>query len=96
MDKYQIVKRPIVTEKTTKLSEKNKYTFEVDKNANKIEIKNAVEELFKEHNVKVVSVNIINEVAKAKRVGTHSGFKPAVTKAIVTLAEGSKIDIYKV
>ncbi|HAQ57146.1 MAG TPA: 50S ribosomal protein L23 [Acholeplasmatales bacterium] len=92
MDKYQIVKRPIVTEKSTKLSEKNKYTFEVDKNANKIEIKNAVEELF---SVKVVSVNVINEVAKAKRVGVHSGFKPAVTKAIVTLAEGSKIDVYK-
>ncbi len=92
MDKYQIVKRPIVTEKSTKLSEKNKYTFEVDKNANKIEIKHAVEELF---NVKVVSVNVINEIAKAKRVGTHSGFKPAVTKAIVTLAEGSKIDVYK-
>jgi large subunit ribosomal protein L23 len=92
MDKYQIIKRPIVTEKSTKLSEKNKYTFEVDKNANKIEIKNAVEELF---SVKVVSVNVINEIAKAKRVGTHSGFKPAVTKAIVTLAEGSKIDVYK-
>lgn len=92
MDKYQIVKRPIVTEKSTKLSEKNKYTFEVDKNANKIEIKNAIEELF---NVKVVAVNVINEIAKAKRVGTHSGFKPAVTKAIVTLAEGSKIDVYK-
>ncbi len=92
MDKYQIVKRPIVTEKSTKLSEKNKYTFEVDKNANKIEIKHAVEELF---NVKVVSVNVINEIAKAKRVGTPSGFKPAVTKAIVTLAEGFKIDVYK-
>lgn len=92
MDKYQIVKRPIVTEKTTKLSEQNKYTFEVDRNANKIEIKHAVEELF---NVKVVSVNVINEVAKAKRVGQHSGFKPAVSKAIVTLAEGFKIDVYK-
>ena len=92
MDKYQIVKRPIVTEKSTKLSEKNKYTFEVDKNANKIEIKNAIEELF---NVKVVAVNVINEIAKAKRVGTHSGFKPAVSKAIVTLAEGFKIDVYK-
>ena len=92
MDKYQIVKRPIVTEKSTKLSEKNKYTFEVDKNANKIEIKNAVEQLF---NVKVVAVNVINEIAKAKRVGTHSGFTPAVTKAIVTLAEGFKIDVYK-
>lgn len=92
MDKYQIVKRPIVTEKSTKLSEKNKYTFEVDRNANKIEIKKAIEELF---NVKVVAVNVINEIAKAKRVGTHSGFKPAVSKAIVTLAEGFKIDVYK-
>jgi large subunit ribosomal protein L23 len=91
MDKYQIIKCPIVTEKTTKLAEKNKYTFQVDKNANKIEIKQAVEALF---NVKVVSVNVINEVAKAKRVGQHSGFKPAVSKAIVTLAEGSKIDVY--
>ncbi len=92
MDKYQVVKRPIVTEKSTKLAEQNKYTFEVDRNANKIEIKQAVEALF---NVKVTSVNVINEVAKAKRVGQHSGFKPAVTKAIVTLAEGFKIDVYK-
>lgn len=91
MDKYQVVKRPIVTEKTTKLAEKNKYTFEVDRNANKIEIADAVEALF---NVKVVSVNVINEIAKAKRVGKYSGFKPAVSKAIVTLAEGFKIDVY--
>jgi len=91
MDKYQIIRRPIVTEKTTKLAEKNQYTFEVDRNANKIEIKQAVEALFK---VKVVSVNVINELAKAKRVGQHSGFKPAVSKAIVTLAEGFKIDVY--
>jgi len=92
MDKFQIIKRPIVTEKSTKLSEKNHYTFEVDKNANKIEIKSAIETIF---NVKVVSVNVINEIAKAKRVGQHSGFKPAVSKAIVTLAEGFKIDVYK-
>ncbi len=92
MDKYQVIKRPIVTEKSTKLAEQNKYTFEVDKNANKIEIKLAVEALF---NVKVTSVNVINEIAKAKRVGQHSGFKPAVSKAIVTLAEGFKIDVYK-
>jgi large subunit ribosomal protein L23 len=91
MDKYQIVKRPIVTEKTTKLAAMNKYTFEVDKNANKIEIKGAIEALF---NVKVVDVNVINEIAKAKRVGTHAGFKPAISKAIVTLAEGFKIDVY--
>jgi len=91
MDKYQIIKRPIVTEKSTKLADQNKYTFEVDKNANKIEIKGAIEAIF---NVKVTSVNVINEIAKAKRVGQHSGLKPAVSKAIVTLAEGFKIDVY--
>lgn len=91
MDKYQVIKRPIVTEKTTKLVEKHQYTFEVDRNANKIEIKSAVEALF---NVKVVSVNVINEIAKAKRVGKYSGFKPAVSKAIVTLADGFKIDVF--
>jgi large subunit ribosomal protein L23 len=92
MDKYQIIRRPIVTEKTTKLVDQNKYTFEVDRGANKIEIKLAVEEIF---NVKVTKVNVINELAKAKKVGQHSGFKPAVSKAIVTLAEGFKIDVYK-
>lgn len=86
-----MIKRPIVTEKTTKLAELNKYTFEVDRNANKIEIKNAIEAIFE---VKVTDVNVINEIAKAKRVGQHSGFKPAVSKAIVTLAEGFKIDMY--
>ncbi len=91
MEIYQIVKRPIITEKTMKLVEKGKYTFEVDKNANKQEIKEAIEKLF---NVSVVKVNVINEIAKAKRVGQHSGFAPAVSKAIVTLAEGNKIEIY--
>ncbi|MDD3958238.1 MAG: 50S ribosomal protein L23 [Candidatus Izemoplasmatales bacterium] len=91
MDIYQIIKAPIVSEKTTKLSEARKYTFEVDKNANKIQIKNAIEEIFK---VKVEKVNVINSIPKAKRVGKYSGFKPAVSKAIVTLAEGYKIDIY--
>ncbi len=91
MDKYQIIKRPIVSEKSTKLAEQNKYTFSVDKNANKIQIKQAIEELF---NVKVEKVNVINSVAKSKRVGEYSGYDAAVTKAIVTLKEGYKIDIY--
>ena len=93
MDKFQIIKRPIVSEKTTKLAESRKYTFEVDRNANKIQIKQAVEELFK---VKVEKVNVINGVAKAKRVGQYTGFKAKVTKAVVTLEEGQKIDIYEV
>ncbi len=93
MDKFEIIKRPIVSEKTTKLSESRKYTFEVDRRANKIQIKEAVEALF---GVKVESVNVINGVPKPKRVGQYSGFKGAITKAIVTLKEGNKIDIYEV
>ena len=93
MDKYQVIKRPIVSEKTTKLSEERKYTFEVDRNANKIQIKEAVEALF---DVKVQKVNIINGVAKPKRVGQYTGFTSKVTKAIVTLKPGNKIDIYEV
>jgi len=92
MDKYQIVKRPIVTEKTTKLAEANKYTFVVDKNANKIQIKEAVEAIF---DVKVKKVNVMNGKAKPKRVGQYQGFKAAISKAVVTLEEGYKIDIYE-
>lgn len=91
MDKYEVIKRPIVSEKSTKLAEQRKYTFEVDRRANKIQIKEAVEAIFK---VKVEKVNVVNTKAKAKRVGQYSGFTAAVTKAIVTLEEGHKIDIY--
>lgn len=92
MDKYQIVKRPIVTEKTTKLAEENKYTFVVDKNANKIQIKEAIEAIF---DVKVKKVNVMNGKPKPKRVGQYQGFKAAITKAIITLEDGFKIDIYE-
>jgi len=91
MDKYEIIKRPIVSEKSTKLAEARKYTFEVDRRANKIQIKDAIEAIFK---VKVEKVNVINMKPKAKRVGQHSGFKAAVTKAVITLEPGNKIDIY--
>jgi large subunit ribosomal protein L23 len=88
----EIIKRPIITEKTMLLVENlNKYTFSVDKRANKVQIKKAVEELF---SVKVLKVNTINSMPKKKRVGLHSGFKAQVTKAIVTLAEGDKIEIF--
>ncbi len=88
----EIIKRPIITEKTMLLVENNnKYTFSVDKRANKIQIARAIEELFK---VKVVKVNKINTTPKLKRVGQHTGFKINVTKAIVTLAEGDKIEMF--
>lgn len=90
---YEVIKRPLITEKTTKLIETRKYTFEVMPDANKIEVKQAVEEAF---NVKVVDVNIINERRKSRRVGKYEGLRPAVRKAIVTLAEGQKLDVFEI
>ncbi len=88
----EIIKRPIITEKSMQLVESgNKYTFSVDKRANKIQIKKAVEELF---DVNVLSVNVINAKPKKKRVGRYEGYKNQVTKAIVTLSEDDKIEIF--
>ncbi|MFA7589559.1 MAG: 50S ribosomal protein L23 [Acholeplasmataceae bacterium] len=91
---YEIIKAPIITEKSTKLvEEENKYTFKVDKKANKIEIKKAVEAIFK---VKVLSVNTINVLPKARKVGKYEGFRPAYKKAVVKLVEGQKIDAFTI
>lgn len=91
---FDIIQGPIITEKTMGLKENfNKYTFKVAKSANKIEIKNAIEEIFK---VKVLSVNTINVLPKRARVGQHVGFKPAYKKAIVKLADGNKIDAFEI
>lgn len=90
---YDVIRRPIITEKTTKLTEERKYTFEVAPDANKIEVKKAVEEVF---DVNVESVNIINVRRKKRRVGKYEGMRPGVRKAIVTLAEGQKLDVFEV
>ncbi|MGI6697881.1 MAG: 50S ribosomal protein L23 [Clostridia bacterium] len=82
-----IVIRPIVTERSMRDMEQNKYTFVVDKKANKIEIKKAVEELF---DVKVERVNIVNYMGKMRRMGRNIGRKASWKKAFVKLAEGSK------
>jgi large subunit ribosomal protein L23 len=88
----EVILRPIITEKSMLMvEEQNKYTFSVDRRANKVQIKKAVEQLF---NVKVVKVNKINTTPKKKRVGQYEGFKSQVTKAIVKLAEGDKIEIF--
>ncbi len=90
---YDVLIRPLVTEKAVNLAQQqNKYTFYVDKRANKIEIKKAVEDLFK---VKVLSVNTINVKGKKKRVGRYEGRTPDHKKAIVTLKPGDKIDIFE-
>ena len=82
-----VLKKPVLTEKSLTLLDENKYTFDVDVNANKIEIKNAVEKMF---NVKVESVNVMNVRPKTKRVGRYTGFTSKTKKAIITLTADSK------
>ncbi|WP_026486969.1 50S ribosomal protein L23 [Caldanaerobius polysaccharolyticus] len=84
---YDIIIRPIITEKSMKLMEEKKYTFEVAKDANKIEIKKAVEQLF---GVKVDKVYTMNIKGKKKRVGRFEGKTPDWKKAIVKLKPDSK------
>jgi len=91
MDIYRIIRRSLVTEKSTvERDERNKYVFEVSRKANKIEIGQAVEKVFK---VKVTDVRVMNVPGKKKRVGRILGEKSAWKKAIVTLAPGNRIDI---
>ena len=84
---HDIIRRPIISEKSMTGIADKKYTFEVAKDANKIEIKNAIETVFK---VKVKSVNTVNVTGKMKRVGVHTGRRPSYKKAIVTLTDDSK------
>jgi large subunit ribosomal protein L23 len=92
-DHRDVIKRPVITEQTTDLMVDRKYTFEVDVNANKTEIKDAIEAIF---GVKVEKVNVMNYKGKFKRVGRYAGFKPRRRKAIVKLAVDSKdIEIFE-
>lgn len=96
MKPSEIIKKPIVTEKINKQTEKlNRYCFVVDKRANKLEIKKAVESFY---NVRVDEVNTCIVPAKAKtrmtKDGIYSGRKPGYKKATVTVAEGETIDLY--
>ncbi|MCE2983641.1 MAG: 50S ribosomal protein L23 [Parachlamydia sp.] len=103
---YEVVKYQHVTEKSMvlqqlKTAESNrslqrckspKYVFVVDRTANKAEIADAIEEIYKNENVKVTAVNTINVKAKPRRVRGRAGFKNAFKKAIVTLREGDSLD----
>jgi large subunit ribosomal protein L23 len=93
MDMYYIIKRALLTEKSsTAKDESNKYVFEVDTKANKIEITNAVERLFK---VKVIDVHVMNVRGKKKRVGKIIGQKKDWKKAVITLAPGNRIEVHE-
>lgn len=85
-----IIKAPVITEKSQIALNEGKYTFKVDPKANKTEIRCAIEKIF---NVKVESVRTINEKPKKKRVGRYTGLTNRSKKAIVTLKDGGTIDL---
>src|SRR5687768_7799451 len=94
MSLYDVIKRPIVTEKASALkAEANKIVFAVEKAANKIDIKNAVESMFE---VKVTNVQTMVFRGKDKRVGRFQGRRQNWKKAVVTLAEGTDLDVFGV
>ena len=87
----EIIKAPIITEKSANISaDGKKVVLKVSKDANKVQIRQAVEKAF---DVKVTNVNTVNVRAKKKRVGRYEGKTSAYKKAIITLAEGSKLDL---
>ncbi|MGL5407004.1 MAG: 50S ribosomal protein L23 [Propionibacteriaceae bacterium] len=90
-DHRDILLAPVVSEKSYSLIDENKYTFLVAPNANKTEIKIAVEKIY---GVKVASVNTINRLGKKRRTRAGWGKRPDTKRAIVTLAEGDRIDIF--
>ncbi|MCL2165698.1 MAG: 50S ribosomal protein L23 [Clostridiales bacterium] len=88
---YEVLIKPVVTEKSSGLMSEGKYTFRVDKAANKIEIKYAVESIFK---VDVTNVRTMNMPGKLKRQGKTQGMTPAWKKAVVTLKSGQTLPIF--
>jgi large subunit ribosomal protein L23 len=87
---YEVIRRPVITEKATMISEHNQVSFLVAIDATKPEIKAAIETLFK---VKVKAVNTLIQKGKSKRFRGRPGQRPDIKKAIVTLAEGHSIDV---
>ena len=89
---YEVLKRPLITEKSNALREDdNQYAFEVASDANKVEIRQAVEAVFE---VKVESVNTLTVMGKTRRRGWVAGRRPNWKKAMVTLEEGQTIDVF--
>ena len=94
MNKWEIIKGPIITEKSNDLLEnENKYTVKVALDANKVEIKQAIEAIY---GVKVLDIATIRVLPKRRRVGKYEGYRPAYKKAIVKLAKDEKIDAFNI
>jgi len=91
MELYEVLRRPLITEKNTMLGAQNKYTFEVAREATKPEIREAVEQIFK---VDVTDVNTGTVHGKVKRVGRSIGRTRSWKKAVVTLKPGQRIEVF--
>lgn len=92
-DIYQVIKRPLITEKANILKDEgNKVSFVVHREANKVEIREAVEHLFK---VKVLKVNVSTMKGKPRRIGRSMGRRPDWKKAVVTIRPGDRIDFFE-
>ena len=92
MDARDVLIRPVISEKATDLLQDGKYTFMVPIKANKVQVRQAVEQIFK---VKVVSVNTVRMQGKTKRMGKYVGKRSDYKKAIVTWAPGNQIEIFE-
>jgi len=92
MNLYEVLRRPLITEKSTVLQMENKYAFEVAGEASKPQIKQAVEKAFK---VKVTDVNVMMVPGKRRRLGRRMVSRPSWKKAIVTLKAGDKIELFE-
>ena len=93
MDPHQIIIKPVISEKSYNLIEtESQYTFQVDKRANKNQIKRAIEEVF---DVKVHKVNTVNVKSKPKRQGFYRGRTATWKKAVIRLAEGERIELFE-
>jgi len=92
MHPYEVLRRPVISEKATLLQEANKYAFEVAKETNKVQIKQAVELAFK---VKVSKVNVITIPGKTKRMGRREVTSSPWKKAVITLGPGDKISFFE-
>ncbi len=92
MQLYEVLRRPVITEKSTMLKVGSRYVFEVAQRANKNQIKEAVEKVF---NVKVEAVNVMTVPGKLRRVGKRRVLTPSWKKAVVALKEGDKIEFFE-
>src|SRR5438552_9309093 len=95
LDAFSTIIRPVVSEKSTVLGEQGKYVFEVAPDANKIQIKRAVEEAFANKKVQVTAVNILHVAGKQRRRGKSVGMTRSWKKAVVTLRAGQRLDLFE-